>query len=134
MLLVARGSRDGQAKEEMRQFGALREEMSRDSKVEVAFLAMAEPSLEQQLANLAGGRFRRVIVQPHFLFEGELVDRIRGQIAEIAAAHPETEWIVTHPLADQPGKFGLASELLQKVILDRCQEGGIRVVVSRGDD
>jgi sirohydrochlorin ferrochelatase len=86
------------------------------------------------LAKLTAAAFARVIVQPHFLFEGELVDRIRGQITEITARQPQKEWIVTQPLADAPGKPGLASELLAKVILDRCREAGIRVVASAGDD
>jgi len=124
LLLVARGSKDIQAAEEMRQFATLRQAAESRLTVEVAFLAMAEPSLEQQVAKLAESRFRRVIVQPHFLFEGELVERIGGQIARAAADQPQIEWIVTQPLADPVGKPGLASELLAKVIRDRCREAG----------
>jgi sirohydrochlorin ferrochelatase len=134
LLLVARGSSDDQAAEEMREIAALREAERRGMDVKVAFLAKARPSLDEQLVKLAGADYERVIVQPHFLFEGELVQRIRGQIGGIASTHTKTEWILTRPLADSLGTIGLASKLLQKVILDRCQEVGIRVVVSAGDD
>jgi sirohydrochlorin cobaltochelatase len=124
LLLVARGSKDEEAAAEMHEFARLRQAAEPELKVEVAFLAMAQPSLEQQVAKLAASGFRRVVVQPHFLFEGELVERIRGQIAKTAAETPQIEWIVTRPLADPVGKPGLASELLAKVIHDRCWPAG----------
>lgn len=151
LLLVARGSTDEAAAEEMRQFAALRQAGLSGVQVEVAFLAKARPSFEDKLAEIKAlldkpevateGTESRiatgcqtVIVQPHLLFEGELVDRIRSQIAEIAAEQPQTEWIVTQPLADSPGKTGLARQLLRKVILDRCNKADIHVVASAGDD
>jgi sirohydrochlorin cobaltochelatase len=134
LLLVARGSSDKEAAAEMREFAALRRAERPGMTLEVAFLAKARPSFEEQMVKLAAADYERVIVQPHFLFEGELVDRIRGQITGIAARQPQTEWIVTEPLANPCGKPGLASELLAKVILDRCREGGIRVVASPDDD
>jgi sirohydrochlorin ferrochelatase len=139
LVLVARGSSDEEAAEEMRKFAALRRAGRPEMPVEVAFLAKARPSLDEQLAKLTAPGFERVgfegvVVQPHFLFEGELVDRIRGQIRDTAARQPQTEWIMAQPLADPCEKPGLASKLLAKVILDRCREAGIRVVVSPDDD
>jgi len=134
LLLVARGSKDDEASAEMHQFAALRGQTDPSLIVEPAFLSMAQPSFDEQLRKIATAGFRRVIVQPHFLFEGELVERIRCQIAECARNYPETEWIVAPPLADRPGETGLASKLLANVILDRLREAGIRVVVSSGDD
>lgn len=134
LLLVARGSSDGEATAEMHEFARIRGEDDLRMHVEVAFLAMAQPRFEEQLQKVAESKFGRVVVQPHFLFTGELVERIRGQIAEQARKDPETAWIVAPPLADLPGEAGLASDLLTNVILGRLREAGIRVVVSRGDD
>ena len=134
LLLVARGSIDAEATAEMHQFAALRQAQNPSLRVEVAFLAMARPNLEEQLTKIVAGGFRRVIVQPHFLFAGELVERIRGQIVEMSRKHPEIEWNTAQPLADPPGIEGLASKLLANVILNRLLEAGIRVVVSPGDD
>jgi sirohydrochlorin ferrochelatase len=118
----------------MRRFAAMRAEADVDFVVETAFLAMAKPSFDEQLQKVAEGGFQKVIVQPHFLFAGELVERIWGQTFEMARKYPETDWIVAAPLADPPGEAGLANELLTKVILSRLREAGIRVVVSPGDD
>ncbi len=134
LLLVARGSKDDEASAEMHRFAALRAEKDPELVVETAFLAMAQPTFDDQLIKIAAANYARVIVQPHFLFEGELVERIRCQTTECARNRLETEWIVALPLADRPGEAGLASELLANVILDRLREAGIRVVVSGGDD
>jgi sirohydrochlorin cobaltochelatase len=134
LLLVARGSKDDEASAEMHHFAALRGQTAPNLIVEAAFLSIAQPSFDEQLRKLVTAGYPRVIVQPHFLFEGELVERIRSQIADCARNHSKTEWLVAPPLADRPGEKGLASDLLARVILDRLQEAGIRVVVSPGDD
>jgi sirohydrochlorin cobaltochelatase len=127
-VLVGRGSHDESATAEMYEFARLREQNDDAMKTEVAFLAMARPLLEEQLLKVAGQGYRHVIVQPHFLFHGELVDSITRQVAHMAAQHPEQEWIMTPPLADKPGVVGAATQLMQKVITDRCREAGIHVV------
>jgi sirohydrochlorin ferrochelatase len=143
LLLVGRGSHDDSATAEMHEFARLRQQGLETAarqeprplvKVEVAFLAMAHPLLQKQLAKLVCQGYRRVIVQPHLLFYGELVESIERQVAEMAAGQPDTTWIVTPPLADLPGIVTRATESIQKVILDRCHEAGIRVVVLQGDD
>ena len=139
LLLVGRGSRDELATAEMHDFARLREEAARreprpPQNVEVAFLAMARPLLQDKLGLIAGQGYKCVIVQPHLLFCGELVDSIERQVAEARNQFPETEWIAAQPLADLPGAESRASELIEKVILDRCQEAGIHVVASGADD
>ncbi len=103
-------------------------------KVEVAFLAMARPLLSEQLPVIARQDYRRVIVQPHLLFHGELVDSVARQVAAARDRFPQTEWITVQPLADLPGAASRGTELLEKVILDRCQEAGIHVVAMGADD
>jgi sirohydrochlorin ferrochelatase len=133
-LLVGRGSHDESATAEMHEFAGLRRQGIPGKKVEVAFLAMARPLLAELLPVIARQGYRRVIVQPHLLFRGELVDSIERQVAEAKGQSPETEWIVAEPLADLPGKSSSATKLLEKVILDRCQEAGIHVVAAEADD
>ena len=134
LLLVGRGSHDEGATAEMREFAVLRQQPLQSERVEVAFLAMARPLLAEQLAVVARHGYRRVIVQPHLLFCGELVDSIERQVAEMKGRYPETEWITTRPLADLPGTVSRATDLMEKVILDRCQDAGIHVVVAGADD
>jgi sirohydrochlorin ferrochelatase len=147
LLLVARGSRDDSATAEMHNFARLRQQATAwasptESKVgtahpthvEVAFLAMARPLLSEKLAEVAARHYTRVIVQPHFLFSGELVDSIGTQVVAMASNQPKTEWLLTAPLADPPGFVTPGTALLQKVIFDRLQQVGIHVVAPAGDD
>jgi sirohydrochlorin ferrochelatase len=134
LLLVGRGSRDESATAEMHEFARLRQLELQGIEVAVAFLAMARPLLPEQLQQAACQAYRRVIVQPHLLFRGELVESIEQQVAEMVVRHPEKQWIVTPPLADEPGIVTFATEFLQKVILDRCGQAGIHVAaLTRGD-
>jgi sirohydrochlorin cobaltochelatase len=134
LLLIGRGSHDESATAEMHEFAGLRRQGIPGKKVKVAFLAMARPLLAEQLPVIARQGYRRVIVQPHLLFRGELVDSIERQVAEAKGQFPKTEWIVAQALADLPGKSSSATKLLEKVILDHCQEAGIHVVAAEADD
>jgi sirohydrochlorin ferrochelatase len=128
LLLVGRGSHDESATAEMDEFACLRQQRLQGTKVEVAFLAMARPLLHDHLQWIACQGYGRIVVQPHLLFHGELLESLERQMTEMAAIHPQIQWIVTQPLADLPGKTGRAADMLEKVILDRCLEVGIRVV------
>lgn len=134
LLMVGRGSHDETATAEMYEFARLRQLSESGMPTEVAFLAMARPLLRRQLTAVAAGGFRRVIVQPHLLFEGELAESIRQQVASIAHSHSQQDWIVTPLLADSPVEpAGHGIELLAEAIWARCGAAGIRVVASAGD-
>jgi len=133
LLLVGRGSPDESATAEMEEFARLREQQEGRLRTEVAFLAMARPLLGEKLELIAAAKLRRVIVQPHLLFDGDLADSLRQQVDRTAKAHSEKEWLVAPLLADALGKFGIGTELLIEAILARCEEAAIRVVASGGD-
>lgn len=101
LLLVGRGSHDESATADMHELARRRQAQTEVGRALVAFIAMARPSLDESLPAIAAARYRRVIVQPHLLFEGELADSVRRQVAAIAAKHPEQEWLVTPLLADR---------------------------------
>jgi sirohydrochlorin cobaltochelatase len=94
LLMVGRGSEDREAQAEMRRFARLRAERTPVERVSVAFLAMAEPTLEDALHQLAVKRHRRIVVQPHLLFHGDLLTRCREAIQRRTAQHPETQWVL----------------------------------------
>lgn len=121
LLLVGRGSNDAEATREMTQFARLRGERQPVGRLDVCFLAMAKPSLETALGSIADLPFSRVVVQPHLLFSGELIARVKGSIAAAAAADqfrqegpnrewPNREWIVAGPLG---GDAGLARAIVE---------------------
>jgi sirohydrochlorin cobaltochelatase len=96
-LMVGRGAREASALAELARFVALRQRSTPVGQVRIAYLAMSEPRLEQVLPEIAALRFRRVVVQPHLLFHGELVTLVAERVAEVAKQWPGQEWrVCTH--------------------------------------
>ena len=116
LVLVGRGSRDESATAQMHYFASLRHH---PETVHVGFLAMAQPLLSDLLPRVASQGFGRVVVQPHLLFEGELVDTVRRMTGETQRQHPQQEWLVAPPLADPQDSPGRGNDLLLGVIADR---------------
>lgn len=113
LVLVGRGSHDPESTAEMHAFAdaRARDLQSADERapaVEVAFVAMAEPRLAQVLEQLADSAPRRIVVQPHLLFGGVLLDRIGDVVREFAGRSPQHEWITTGHL----GPHSLVAEAL----------------------
>ena len=121
LLIVGRGSPDQSATADMQEF-AKRRQQQEGMDTAVAFLAMAQPLLQEQLQQLVAANYQFVIVQPHLLFAGELVDSLRQHVVRMARAHPKTEWLVTPLLADALGEVGVGTELLLEAMVDRCTE------------
>jgi sirohydrochlorin cobaltochelatase len=114
LVLVGRGSNDDSATAEMHEFARLRKARTPAAETHVAFLAMAQPRLDEVLARVAAGNWRRIVVQPHLLFHGELYDALAAYVVSIATISGETEWIITSYLA---GKSG--DELVTQAVLAR---------------
>lgn len=98
LLLVGRGSRERSANAEMYRFARLRFERTPIGWVEICFTALTEPSLDRGLEIAAALPFGRIVVQPHLLFDGELLRRIQTRVAAVRAADPTRKWVVTEPL------------------------------------
>ncbi len=128
LLLVGRGSRDPEATREMVEFARQRNKRRPLGRLEIAFLAMAEPSLEAALAVVAELPFRRVVVQPHLLFHGELLERLRGSVAAAGDKQPQREWIVAGPLE---GDRELAAAVTEIVHRAHDVESDARIIKHR---
>jgi sirohydrochlorin cobaltochelatase len=94
LLLVGRGSRDPETNSEMARFSRLRWERRELGWVETCFTAMTWPSLADGLAAAATLAKRRIVVQPHLLFAGELLSRVQQEAAAAARRHPEKQWVL----------------------------------------
>lgn len=114
LLFVGRGSRDPNANAELAQFARLRWEACPTGWLQACYAAMAEPSLERALEVVAQLRFRRIVVQPHLLFRGELLSRIERSVERFGNEHAEIEWAVTPHL----GPDRLVAEALVDMV--RC--------------
>ena len=113
LLMVGRGSTDAEANSEMARFARLRWESRRLGWYETCFAALTEPSLERALAMAARLPFRRVVVQPHLLFQGELLRGIRHTVETHARRWPEIDWVLTEHLG--------AHELLADVVQEQWE-------------
>lgn len=94
LLMVGRGSLDPTANAEMARFSRLRWEAQPTAWLQTCFLAMTRPGLEESLEVFARLPFRRLIVQPHLLFQGRLLARIHEQANRFASQHADRETIV----------------------------------------
>jgi sirohydrochlorin ferrochelatase len=102
LVLVGRGSRDAEATAAMHRFARLRCEVTPVGRCDVAFVAMAEPKYPDVLREAAQRGHRRIVVQPHLLFEGELLDKLRRDVAAVAECHATSQWIVAKHLGPDP--------------------------------
>jgi sirohydrochlorin cobaltochelatase len=98
LVVVGRGSRDPEALAEFHEFARRLAAAVGCPNLQIAFLAMAEPTLDGALSAAAAGPHRRIIVQPHLLFGGVLVDRVRDVVAGRQAATPDKQWVSTDHL------------------------------------
>lgn len=102
LMLVGRGSNDSQANAEMLRFAELRGQRTPVGRVETCFLAMCEPNLETALVQAGQAAFRRIVVQPHLLLHGALVDRVAAAVAHAAGQYPNKTWVGVEPLGPHP--------------------------------
>lgn len=113
-ILVGRGSLDDSATAEMLRFVALREEEDPGIPLRVGFLAMAAPPLEEVAEQVSAMDCRQVVVQPHLLFHGKLLDRVQTLVEDMNRRQSKQHWIVAQHL--QPVRE------VADVIVDRFRE------------
>ena len=120
LLLVGRGSHDAQATAEMHRFAELRRQQLPGVDVEVAFIAMASPAIAEAIGGIREKGYRRVVVQPHLLFPGELFDQLGQLVQKQRAGATACEWHLVPVLAGDLGEGGPADQLLVDVVSDRA--------------
>jgi sirohydrochlorin cobaltochelatase len=122
LLLVARGSSSPEATAMMHRFAELRSKSTLAACAEVCFVAKARPSLEASLARAAQSRFRRIVVQPHLLFTGQVLEEVRQAVSAAAVSTSDAqkrEWIVTQHLGPSP----LVAKAITEAAVIACKSG-----------
>jgi sirohydrochlorin ferrochelatase len=99
-VLAAHGSHEPEAFLELEKFALAREKLMSGIQIVPCFSQMGMPLLRDLLPELIKPNFRRIVVQPHFLLKGRLVDAIAATTAAVAKQHPEIEWIIAEPLGN----------------------------------
>jgi sirohydrochlorin cobaltochelatase len=117
LLMVGRGSLEPSATAEMHEFVELRRQMTPVAHAATCFLAMAKPTLDEALTEIAGQTVERIVVQPHLLFQGDLLDGLRSRINEAGRQWPDHQWVV----ADQLGPHSLLAEAVAARFATECR-------------
>jgi sirohydrochlorin cobaltochelatase len=111
LIMVGRGSSDDSATALMRRFTDLRTSRTPVSQATTAFMAIAEPSVSQALEAATRTAHQTVVVQPHLLFQGQLLERLHDAVAATRSEMPTKKWVV----ADHLGP----SEFVVDAVIDR---------------
>ncbi|MCA9134949.1 MAG: hypothetical protein KDA45_17390, partial [Planctomycetales bacterium] len=98
LAMIGRGSRSPSATRSMRQFSQRRRQITPVSWLDTGFITAQRPTVDEVLYNLSRSACATVVVQPHLLFEGELVVRLREQVAACQRLHPAQRWLVPETL------------------------------------
>ncbi|MFN0020718.1 MAG: sirohydrochlorin chelatase [Pirellulaceae bacterium] len=114
LLLIGRGSRDEGATAEMRKLGSLVHQKLGIGESQVGFLAMAQPTATEIIAAAANGPYRQIVVQPHLLFHGELLDRLQQQVSAAIATSPGKIWRLSRVLGEEAVPL---AQILRQAIL-----------------
>jgi sirohydrochlorin ferrochelatase len=94
-LLVGRGSSDPAAIADLNAFAAERALRESFVRFGVCLVAAARPTLAEGLATAAMAEVKRIIVQPHLLFRGAVLDEIVAAVADWRVRKPGIEWVTT---------------------------------------
>jgi sirohydrochlorin ferrochelatase len=114
LLLVGRGSSDPDANANIAKVARFLQEGYPTAWAGVAFSGVAAPLLPDALAVCERMGFRRIVVQPYFLFTGVLLKRIYEQVEERRQPRPDLEHVPVPHLQAHP--------LLLDVFLERAEE------------
>ncbi|MFC4497265.1 sirohydrochlorin chelatase [Streptomyces ovatisporus] len=114
VLLVSPGSTDAHANAEVHRAARLLWEGRGYEGVEPAFVTSAAPDVASALDRCRKLGARKVVVQPCFLFAGDLSERVRQQSEGWGLANPQVEVVVA-------GVVG-ADAALAEVVLERYRE------------
>jgi sirohydrochlorin cobaltochelatase len=103
LAMIGRGTSDPEALLHMRRFTELASSERRVEWVSTGFFAGGEPSVDGLLEQAASASCRdqacdAVVIQPHLLFEGELMDQLRTKIQRCQREYPDRQWILARCL------------------------------------
>jgi sirohydrochlorin cobaltochelatase len=102
LLLVGRGSSDPDANANIAKVARFLQEGYPTAWAGCAFSGIARPLLEEAMPICERSGFRRIVVQPYFLFTGVLLKRIYAHVEERRRARPDLDIVATPHLQTHP--------------------------------
>lgn len=102
LVVIGRGASDPDANGNVSKIARMLWEGMGFGWCEVGYSGVTFPLVEPCLTHVGRLGYKRVIVFPYFLFTGILIDRIYGFTDQVAAAHPDIEFVKAGYLNDHP--------------------------------
>ncbi|CUH61840.1 sirohydrochlorin chelatase [Thalassobacter stenotrophicus] len=100
LVVIGRGASDPDANGNVAKIARLLHEGLGFGWCEVGYSGVTFPLVEPCLQHAAKLGYKRIVVFPYFLFSGILIDRIYGFTDQVAAQHPEIEFLKAGYLGD----------------------------------
>ncbi|MCZ7570899.1 MAG: precorrin-8X methylmutase [Ardenticatenaceae bacterium] len=115
VLLMGRGSRDPDANSNVAKLARLLWEGGEYGWVESAFYSLTGPGIEEGVRRCATLGARRVVVLPHFLFDGVILNRT-GERIEVLNAQLPAELLLADPMRNHPHILALVRDRMEEAI------------------
>ncbi len=118
LVVIGRGTSDSDANGNVCKLARMLWEGTGVGWTEVGYSGVAHPRVDAVLEQATKLGFKRIVVFPYFLFTGVLVRRIFDQTDEVAARHPEIEFVKTGYLDAQPLVVDAFVERIEGILKD----------------
>ncbi len=102
LVVIGRGASDPDANGNVAKIARMLQEGMGFGWCEVGYSGVTFPLVEPCLQHVTRLGYKRVVVFPYFLFSGILIDRIYGFTDQVAAEHPQIEFVKAGYLGDHP--------------------------------
>jgi sirohydrochlorin cobaltochelatase len=116
LVVVGRGASDPDANSNVSKVTRMLWEGFGFGWAETAYSGVTFPLVQPALEHATRLGFKRIIVFPYFLFTGILVDRIYQSTDEVAARHPQIEFIKAPYLNDHPAVIDTFVERVEQIL------------------
>jgi sirohydrochlorin cobaltochelatase len=116
LVVIGRGASDPDANSNISKISRMLWEGMGFGWAEVGYSGVTFPLVQPCLEHVTRLGFKRIVVFPYFLFSGILIDRIYGFTDEVAAAHPDIEFIKAGYLNDHPKVIATFADRVREIL------------------
>ncbi len=116
LLVVGRGASDPDANSNVAKVGRMLWEGLGFGWAETAYSGVTFPLVKPALEHAVKLGYRRIVVFPYFLFTGVLVRRIYDHADDVAAAHPDIQFVKAPYLNDHPLVLDTFAERVEEIL------------------
>ncbi|WP_424972012.1 sirohydrochlorin chelatase [Dinoroseobacter sp. S76] len=138
LVVIGRGASDPDANGNVAKIARMLQEGLGFGWCEVGYSGVTFPLVEPCLQHAAKLGYKRILVLPYFLFTGILIDRIYGFTDQVAAEHPEIQFVKALYLRDHEAVLQTFAERVQEQMSDtpppNCGQCGYRAQILSLED